>query len=58
MFKKRLPEAKADDLGQMAWLALRLNEHAKARDFVKRGLEIEANNNYLLKLAKEPNILI
>ena len=56
MLKRRLGEAKADDLGQMAWLALRLNEYAKARDFVKRGLELEPDNPYLLKLGKEPNI--
>lgn len=56
VLKRRIGEAKADDLSQMAWLAVRLNEFAKARDFVNRGLELEPGNPHLLKLAKEPNI--
>jgi tetratricopeptide (TPR) repeat protein len=56
VLRRRLGEAKSDDLGQMAWLALRLNEYEKAGEFVKRGLELDPENPYLLKLAKEPNI--
>jgi tetratricopeptide (TPR) repeat protein len=55
---RRLEEAKAEDLAQMAWLALRLHDYARASEFVKRGLTIEPDNPFLLSLAQEPNISI
>jgi tetratricopeptide (TPR) repeat protein len=55
---RRLGEAKPDDLAQMAWLALRLRNYDQASEFVRRGLELEKDNPYLLKLAAEPNISI
>ncbi len=56
VMNRRLSEAAGDDISQMAWLALRLGEHARASDLVRRGLKSEPDNAYLLKLAKEPNI--
>jgi tetratricopeptide (TPR) repeat protein len=58
VMKRRLSEAKADDFGQMAWLALRQSDYAAARDFVKRGLALESDNPHLLKLGREPRISI
>jgi len=58
VMQRRLGEAKPDDLAQMAWLALRLKDYGRARNFVRRGLELEQDNPYLLKLAAEPNISI
>jgi tetratricopeptide (TPR) repeat protein len=51
-------EATADDFAQMAWLALRLRDFEKASAFVRRGLEKEHDNPYLLKLSSEPNISV
>ena len=58
VMSRRLGEAKPDDLAQMAWLALRLRNYDQASEFVRRGLELENDNPYLLKLAEEPNISI
>jgi tetratricopeptide (TPR) repeat protein len=58
VMQERLPEAKADDFAQMAWLAMRLKDYERAGDFVRRGLALENDNAYLLKLAEEPNISI
>lgn len=55
---RRFSEARADDFAQMAWLALRLGDYEKASDFVRRGLALEDDNPYLLKLAAERNITI
>jgi hypothetical protein len=54
----RIGEAKADDLAQMAWLGLRLKDYQQASDLVRRGLALENDNPYLLKLAQEPHISI
>jgi tetratricopeptide (TPR) repeat protein len=56
VMERRQIEAKPDDLAQMAWLALRLVEYSKARQFVKRGLQLQPENQYLLRLATERNI--
>jgi hypothetical protein len=58
VLKRRSGEAEADDFAQMAWLALRLRDYAQASDFVRRGLNLEKDNSFLLKLAAEPNISI
>jgi hypothetical protein len=55
---RRLGEAKPDDLAQMAWLALRLKDYQRGSEFVRRGLVLEKDNPYLLKLAQEPDISI
>jgi len=51
--EKRMDEARADDLGNMAWLALRLNEGVKANYFVTEGLKLDPINTHLLKLAQD-----
>ena len=58
VMRGRLQEAKADDFAQMAWLALRLKDYPLATDFVRRGLALDNENSYLLKLAEAPNISI
>jgi len=58
VMQRRLGEATPDDLAQMAWLALRLRDYEQASAFVRRGLEKEKDNPYLLKLASEPNISV
>jgi len=58
VMQKRIGEAKADDLAQMAWLALRLRDYERASECVRRGLALESDNLYLLNLAQEPNISI
>jgi tetratricopeptide (TPR) repeat protein len=55
---RRLGEARPDDLAQMTWLALRLKDYQRASEFVRRGLVLENDNPYLLRLAQEPNISI
>lgn len=54
----RLGEAKADDIAQMAWLALRIHDYKQASELVRHGLGIESDNPFLLNLAKQPNISI
>lgn len=58
VMQSRLGEATADDFAQAAWLALRLRDYDQASAFVRRGLEKEKDNPYLLKLASEPNITV
>src|SRR5690606_28645252 len=53
---RRMNEASVDDLGQMAWVALRLNDYSTASTLVRRGLELEPDNYHLNNLAKAPNI--
>ena len=53
VLERRVGEANADDLGQMAWLALRLNETSKADNFIMRGLKLEPDNPHLLKIAMD-----
>lgn len=56
VMQRRRKEASPDDYAQMAWLALRLREYELAKDFVQRGLELEPDNVYLVKLSTEPNV--
>lgn len=58
VMQARIEEATADDLAQMAWLCLRLRDYERASEHVKRGLKLEPDNVYLLKLADEPNITV
>lgn len=53
----RRAEANADDLSRMAWLAIHSGQEELARDFVKEGLELEAENYHLSKLAQRLGIV-
>jgi NB-ARC domain-containing protein len=46
----RRGEAAAGDLSRMAWLAIQLGQKSTARDYVKAGLEMDPDNNHLIKL--------
>jgi len=48
----RISEANADDLSRMAWLALNLQNEDLARDYVARGLQLDASNAHCVNLAK------
>lgn len=48
----RRTEAEADDLSRMAWLAIHCGQESKARDYVQTGLEMEAGNYHLVRLAQ------
>ena len=43
----RRAEAKADELSQMAWLAIHLGKESDARDYVATGLRLEPGNFHL-----------
>ena len=52
----RRNEASADDLSRMAWLAIHLGQESTARDYVRAGLEMDAANHHLIKLAQRLGI--
>ncbi len=54
----RRAEANADDLSRMAWLAIHSGQEELARDFVKEGLELEAENYHLSKLAQRLGLFL
>jgi hypothetical protein len=47
----RISEANAHDLSRMAWLHIHLKNESNARDYVKRGLQMDNGNPYLVNLA-------
>jgi hypothetical protein len=47
----RRDEARGDDLGQMAWLAIQLGRESEAREFVEAGLAMSPSNLHLQRLA-------
>lgn len=49
---QRRDEAQADDLSRMAWLAIHCGQESVARDYVKSGLELDAENYHLVKLSQ------
>jgi hypothetical protein len=53
----RRVEAEADDLSRMAWLAIHTGQESLSREFVEAGLQKDATNNHLVKLAQRMGIL-
>ena len=51
----RVQEARADDLGQMAWLAMRIGHETHAREYVEIGLNMAPHNSHLRKLSDRLN---
>jgi hypothetical protein len=49
---RRKSEANADDFSRMTWLALHLNDEAKAREYAAAGLKLEPDNYYCQKHAE------
>ncbi len=49
----RRSEAGADDLGQMAWLAIHIGDETTARGYVQTGLQVSPKNHHLLNLAQQ-----
>jgi hypothetical protein len=54
----RRAEARADDLGQMAWLAIHLGQESDAREYVQAGLELAPSNFHLQRLATRFGITV
>lgn len=52
VLSNRRNEARADDLGQMAWLAIHLGQESTAREYVEAGLAKDGGNYHLIKLAQ------
>ncbi len=50
ILEKRKSEAKADDFSRMAWLALHIQQHIKAKEYVVQGLKLDSQNQHCLKL--------
>jgi hypothetical protein len=48
---QRRAEASGDDLSRMAWLAIHSGQESMARDYVQLGLDLDAGNYHLEKLA-------
>jgi hypothetical protein len=53
VLRARRLEAGADDLGQMAWLAIHIGDEPTARDYIQAGLQISPRNYHLLNLAQQ-----
>ena len=49
---RRRSEADASDFSRMAWLAMQIGQEGTARDYVKLGLEMDAENYHCLSLAE------
>ena len=47
----RREEARSQDLGNMAWLAIHLGQESDARDYVSTGLAMEPRNFHLQRMA-------
>ncbi len=56
IMQTRSTEAQAGDLSRMAWLALHLDQLDLAKDFVKKGLSMDLENEHCLKLARKLQI--
>ena len=52
VLEKRRNEASADDLSRMAWLALRIGQEAKAREYTEAGLAMEPENYHCRRIAE------
>jgi hypothetical protein len=52
----RRSEASPGDLSRMAWLAIHIGQESAARQYVTAGLQIDAGNPHLLKLAQRLGI--
>lgn len=50
--KDRLGEADATDFSRLAWLSLTLGDEEEAAQFIVRGLELEPQNDYCLRLSE------
>lgn len=46
----RINEAKADDLSRIAWVAIHLNQTARAQAYVDKGLALDAANHHCQRL--------
>lgn len=55
---KRIAESGPNDLSRMAWLALHLNQSAKAQEFVNKGLELDNQNIHCLRLSTKLNSFV
>lgn len=53
----RKTEARRDDFGQMAWLAIHAGKESEAREYVQTGLGVSPNNLHLLRLASRLGII-
>jgi DNA repair ATPase RecN len=53
---KRRSEASAGDLSRMAWLAIHLGQEAKAAEYTKAGLALDAENYHCRKMAERLGI--
>jgi hypothetical protein len=54
----RSAEGRATDHSRIAWLCLHLQQEQKAKEYVRRGLELDSNNVHCNRLAKRLNVLI
>jgi hypothetical protein len=54
--ERRRSEASSDDYSRMAWLAFHLGQETKASEYVKSGLERDAENYHCLKIAERLKI--
>jgi len=58
VMEERRAEAKADDFSQMTWLALRLKDSTKVKDYIQSGLRLDPDHYHLNKLLEQPNVSI
>jgi hypothetical protein len=52
----RFGEADATDLSRFAWLALNIGDKERAKEYTERGLQIQSDNEYCLRLAERQAI--
>jgi hypothetical protein len=52
----RLDEANAQDLSRMAWIQIHLRNEVKAREYIERGIHMDAGNPHLISLATKLNV--
>ena len=52
VLEARSGEAQSDDLSRMAWLALHLSQDDKARELVRKGLQLDPDNQYCIRIAE------
>jgi len=50
VMKKRINEANATDYSRLGWLLLHIDAEDEARSYAGKGLEVDSNNQYCLKL--------
>ncbi|MDT8070090.1 MAG: NB-ARC domain-containing protein [Terriglobia bacterium] len=51
LFEDRIDEADATDISRAAWLSIAMHNEPRARELVRRGLEMEPENEYCTNLA-------